>query len=269
VTLRDALAESNNAAAAILQQRVGTRKVLTLASRAGLRDLPDVPSLALGTGLVSPLDLTAAYTMFPAGGEVVRPRAMLKVFNADGDNVFTRPIERERLLSAPVAFQMVTMLREVVERGTAASGRLPRAAGPVAGKTGTTDDYMDAWFVGFSSSTVAGVWVGFDTPASIGREAYASRVALPIWTDFMGRIARVRPAREFEVPGGLHREELCLVSRVKPLDKCPVYTEYFKEGDDVPSQLCPVHSGSLRQVAVRAVQQILRSLGDRITGIFR
>jgi membrane peptidoglycan carboxypeptidase len=269
VTLRDALSESNNAAAAILQQRVGTRKVLALASRAGLRDLPDVPSLALGTGLVSPLDLTAAYTMFPAGGEIVRPRAMLKVLDADGGEVFARPIERERILSAAVAFQMVTMLREVVERGTGTSGRLPRGAGPVAGKTGTTDDYMDAWFVGFSSSTVAGVWVGFDTPASIGREAYASRVALPIWADFMTRIARVRPAREFDVPGGLHREELCLISRAKPLDKCPVYTEYFKDGDDVPSQLCPVHSGSLRQVATRAVQQILRSLGDRLAGIFR
>jgi penicillin-binding protein 1A len=269
VTLRDALSESNNAAAAILQQRVGTRKVLALASRAGLRDLPDVPSLALGTGLVSPLDLTAAYTMFPTGGEVVRPRAMLQVFNAGGKQVFARPIERERVISAPVAFQMVTMLREVVDRGTAASARTPRSAGPLAGKTGTTDDYVDAWFVGFSSSTVAGVWVGFDAPAPIGREAYASRVALPIWTDFMARIARARPAREFTVPAGLHREELCAVSRVKPLDRCPVYTEYFKEGDDVPTHLCPVHSGSLRQVATRAVQQILRSLGNRIAGIFR
>jgi 1A family penicillin-binding protein len=269
VTLRDALAESNNAAAAVLQQRVGTRKVLALASRAGLRDLPDVSSLALGTGLVTPLDLTAAYTIFPAGGEVVRARSMLKVFDADGSEVFARPIERERILSAPVAFQMVSMLREVVERGTAASARGLRAAGPLAGKTGTTDGYRDAWFVGFSSSTVAAVWVGFDTPAPIGREAYASRVALPIWADFMGRIARLRPAREFAMPAGLHGEELCLVSRMKPLDKCPVYTEYFKEGDEVPVQLCPVHSGSLRQVATRAVQQVLRSLGDRIAGIFR
>ena len=85
--------------------------------------------------------------------------------------------------------------------------------GPVGGKTGTTDEYRDAWFVGFSSSVVVGVWVGFDQPAPIGREAYGARVALPIWADFMKRVARARPAGEFAVPDGLEAVELvqCVV----------------------------------------------------------
>jgi penicillin-binding protein 1A len=269
LTLRVALAESNNAAAAVLQQDVGTREVLRLASQAGLNDLPDVPSLALGTGLVTPIDLATAYTMFPGGGEIARPRGVLQVLDSNGYQVFDRPIERLRIVSEPVAFQMVSMLRDAVDRGTGAAARTLGVAGPVAGKTGTTDDYRDAWFVGFSTSVVAAVWVGLDQPASIGREAYGARIALPIWAEFMKRTARELPAREFPVPEGIRDAELCSVSHLKPVDGCPVYTEYFKDGDDVPSQLCPVHKGTFKQAATRAVTGFFRRLGGAIGGIFQ
>src|SRR5204863_5830503 len=162
LTLRVALLESNNPAAADLQQRVGSRAVLQLASDAGLSGLPDVPSLALGSGIVSPLDLTAAYTMFPGGGLVSQPRGVISVFDAGGVQVFDRAVERAQVVSPPVAFQMTSMLRDVIERGTGAPVRAFGVRGAVGGKTGTTDDYHDAWFVGFSTSVVAGVWVGFD-----------------------------------------------------------------------------------------------------------
>jgi 1A family penicillin-binding protein len=268
LTLRAALLESNNAAAADLQQKVGSRAVLRLASDAGLRGLPDVPSLALGTGLVSPLDLTAAYTMFPGGGEVARPRGMVSVLDADGDEIFSRPVERERIIGEESAFQMVTMLRDVIDRGTGSSARALGVRGPVGGKTGTTDDYRDAWFVGFSNSIVVGVWVGFDQPASIGREAYGARIALPIWADFMKRTAQARPALEFGIPDGVEAVELCHVSYLRPMEDCPVYTEYFKTGDGVPTQLCPIHRGSLKQRAARVVEGFFRSLGKTIGGIF-
>jgi penicillin-binding protein 1A len=268
LTLRVALAESNNAAAASLQQRVGSREVLRLASSAGLDDLPDVPSLALGTGLVSPIDLAAAYTMFPGSGAVARPRGIVEVLDAHGEQVLDRPIQRAQVITAPVAFQMVSMLRDVVDRGTGNAARELGVLGPVGGKTGTTDDYHDAWFVGFSSSVVAGVWVGFDQPASIVPEGYGARVALPIWADFMKRTATALPAEGFAVPDGLREEELCSVSHLRAVDGCPVYTEYFKAGDAIPSQLCPIHRGSLRQVAAKAVSGFLRGLGSRIAGIF-
>jgi membrane peptidoglycan carboxypeptidase len=269
LTLRAALAESNNPAAADLQQRVGSRAVLRLAEGAGLRGLPDVPSLALGTGIVSPLDLTAAYTMFPGEGQVARPRGMIAVFDSGGRQVFDRPVERERLISPAVAFQMTSMLRDVIERGTGAPARALGVRGAVAGKTGTTDDYHDAWFVGFSTSVVVGVWVGFDQPAPIGRDAYGARVALPIWADFMARTARQLTASNFAVPPGIHTEELCSESYLAPVDGCPVYTEFFKDGDTVPTALCPIHGGSLKQRASRAIGGFVRGLGRTIAGIFR
>jgi 1A family penicillin-binding protein len=269
LTLRAALLESNNPAAADLQQRVGTRAVLQLASDAGLEGLPDVPSLALGTGLVSPLDLTAAFTMFPGAGQVARPRGMISVFDSGGRQVFDRAVEREQLISPAVAFQMTSMLRDVIERGTGAQARALGVRGPIAGKTGTTDNYVDAWFVGYSTSVVVGVWVGFDQPASIGRDGYGARVALPIWAEFMKRTARQLPPHDFEVPPGIHAEELCSVSYLAPVDGCPIYSEFFKEGDTVPSTLCPIHRGSLKQRASRAIEGFFRGLGGKIAGIFR
>ena len=269
LTLRAALLESNNAAAADLQQRISSKAVLQLASDAGLRELPDVPSLAIGTGVVTPLDLTAAFGIFPSGGAYSTPRGLLSVSNGDGDEVFSQPAETKTVISPQVAFQMVSMLRDVIDRGTGTPARALGVRGAVAGKTGTTDDYRDAWFVGFSKSVVAGVWVGFDQPATIGREAYAARVALPIWAEFMKRIETTLPPGEFDVPEGVEARELCSVSYLRPVSDCPTYTEYFKQGDEVPSARCPIHQGSLSEQAQRAVGGILRSIGSRIAGIFK
>jgi membrane carboxypeptidase/penicillin-binding protein len=164
---------------------------------------------------------------------------------------------------------MTSMLRDVIDRGTGSSARALGIRGPMGGKTGTTDDYRDAWFVGFSSSVVVGVWVGFDQPATIGPNAYGARVALPIWADFMKRTARRFPAEEFPVPDGLRVEDLCSVSYLRPVDGCPSYHEYFKAGDEVPTQTCRIHEGSLKQRAARVVEGLLRSIGSGIVGIFK
>jgi 1A family penicillin-binding protein len=269
LTLRAALLESNNRAATALQQRIGSRPVLRLASAAGLHDLPNVPSLSLGTGLVTPLELTAAFAMFPNGGVAVRPRGIVRVIDADGSVAQDDPIQMERVISPATAFQMVSMLEDVMDRGTGASARSLGLRFAVGGKTGTTDDFRDAWFVGFSSSLVAGVWVGFDQPATIGREAYGSRYALPIWTDFMRQAARLRRPEAFEAPSGLRDEVLCRVSYLRPVESCPVYTEYFKEGDIIPGRLCPLHEGTVKQRVRRAIEGIFSGLGKKIRGIFR
>jgi membrane carboxypeptidase/penicillin-binding protein len=206
--------------------------------------------------------------MFAGGGQMVEPRTIVTVLDADGEEVFSRPVERRRIISEPSAFQMVTMLRDAVDRGTGSAVRTLGVKGPVGGKTGTTDQYRDAWFVGFSSSVVVGVWVGFDQPAPIGREAYGARVALPIWADFMKRAAPLRPAAEFVRPDGLEAVELCDTSYLQPVQECATYTEYFKQGDAIPSELCPVHRGTLKQRAARAIGGMLRSLGRKIGSIF-
>ena len=269
MTLRAALIESNNRAATALQQEVGSRGVLRLASDAGLRDLPDVPSLALGAGVVTPLALTTAYSVFPNGGFAVKPRDIIRVRDAGGGTALQQDVDSERVLSPEVAFQMVSMLTDALDRGTGAPARRLGVRFPTGGKTGTTNNFKDAWFVGFSSSIVAGVWVGFDQPETIGREAYGSRYALPIWAEFMQRAARVRPARAFERPGGLEEESLCAITYLKPVDGCPLYTEFFKEQDEVPGRLCSLHPGSIRQRVTRTVQGWMNEMGRRVRGIFR
>ena len=124
---------------------------------------------------------------------------------------------RSRALTKSQADVMNFTLSQVVQRGTGTGAQIGTA---VAGKTGTTEDFGDAWFVGFSSSVVAGVWVGFDQPSPIGRDAYAARTALPIWADFMKRTARALPAREFAMPSGLRDVELCSVSYMRPVEGC-------------------------------------------------
>jgi penicillin-binding protein 1A len=270
LTLRAALIESNNRAAALLQQKIGSRPVLRLASDVGLRDLPDVPSLSLGTGVVSPLDLTTAYAVFPNGGFAVRPRAIAQVVDADGGVAYDNPARQDPVIDGPVAFQMVSMLQDVIDRGTATAARTTYGVRfPAAGKTGTTDDFKDAWFVGFTTSTVAGVWVGEDQPATIGREGYGARYALPIWSEFIKAASRRRPAREFVPASEMQEVQLCKVSYLRPVEGCPTYTEYFKDGDDIPSRLCPIHQGSVKQQIKRAVQGFFGGLGKKLKGIFK
>jgi membrane carboxypeptidase/penicillin-binding protein len=269
MTVREALLESSNAAAVLVQQQVGTRPVLQLVRDLGVPNQPDVPSLALGSGLVTPLELTTAYAVFANGGYRVRSRGIQSVENASGDTVEYAHVDRERVLPEDVTFQVVTMLQDVVARGTGASARSYGVSGAVGGKTGSTNDYHDAWFVGFNSSVVVGVWVGFDQPQTIREGGTGARIALPIWADFMRRVQRLAPSRPFNVPAGLEPHELCLISYQRPVNGCPTYVEYFKDNDSVPTQLCPLHEGSFKQEAARAVDGLIREIGKGIRGIFR
>jgi 1A family penicillin-binding protein len=269
LTLRAALIESNNRAATVLQQQVGSGPVLRLASHAGLDELPDVPSLSLGTGLVSPLELTSAFAMFPNGGLAISPRGIVNVVDADGSVAFDNAVHSERVISVQTAYQMVSMLSDVVERGTGASVRRAGVGFQVGGKTGTTNDFKDAWFVGFSTNVVVGVWVGFDQPKPIARDAYGSRYAAPIWSDFMRRAARIRIPGTFTAPTGLTEVMLCRVSYSRPVESCPTYTEYLKADDHAPGRLCTVHQGSIKQQVRRAIEGLFSDLGKKIRGIFR
>jgi membrane carboxypeptidase/penicillin-binding protein len=269
-SLREALATSNNQAAVALQQQIGSKPVLKLAEAAGLDGLPDVPSLALGVGIVSPLDLTAAYAIFPNGGYAVKPRGIERVLDASGKAVLEDDAPSPaRVLSEASAFQALTMLRDVVDVGTGASARELGVTVPAGGKTGTTNEFHDAWFVGFTTSVVAGVWVGFDDPDAIGKEAYAARIALPIWADFMHDIRRLRPASEFDVPPGLRTAKFCRESYRRAVSGCPVYTEYFKEGDEIPSEKCPIHRGNVFKDVGHAIDHFFDDLGRRIGKIFK
>jgi 1A family penicillin-binding protein len=250
--LREALIESNNRAAVGVQQHMGTRPVLTLSSALGMKDLPDVPSLALGSGVVSPIALTAAYASFPNGGYAVKPHGMRRVVDAHDSTAWSWDATPRRVLSEETAFQMVSLLTDVIDRGTGASARLRGVTFPAGGKTGTTNDYNDAWFVGFTSALVVGVWVGFDDPESMGANASGANYALPIWSEFVMRAARYLPTDAFTPPPGLHEVVLCSISYKKATTHCPAYTEYLKEDDHAPGETCQLHRGPSRAERIRS-----------------
>jgi penicillin-binding protein 1A len=265
--LRQALIESNNRAAVGVQQQMGSQAVLALARALGMPEMPDVPSLALGSGLVSPLRLTAAYAAFPNGGFAVVPHGMLAVTDDRGARVWAPSVARRRVLSEETAFQMVSLLTDVIDRGTGTAVRARGIRFPAGGKTGTTNDFRDAWFVGFSPSLVVGVWVGFDAPTSMGANASGAGYALPIWSDFMVRASRLIPPDTFAPPpAGLREHLLCSISYQRATTHCPTYREYLKAADVAPAEACRVHRGPTRVERARAT--VGRWL-DRLKGIFR
>ncbi len=186
ITLREALVTSSNRAAAHLLGRIGFGLTIDLARRAGISSpLPEVPSLALGTGEVTLAELVSAYAMFGNMGTWVRPVFIRRVEDARGVVLFEAATERLRVMRQHTAMLMTSMLADVVQRGTGRAVRRAGFTGPAAGKTGTTDDYADAWFLGFTPTLAAGVWFGYDRPRAIMRRGYAATVAAPAWADFM------------------------------------------------------------------------------------
>ena len=139
---------------------------------------------------------------------------------------------------------------------------------PIGGKTGTTDDFKDAWFVGFSSSMVVGVWVGFDQPETIGRDGYGALCPADLGGFHARRREFVRPDASSGRPACTKKRSVRSVYR-QPVDGCPLYTEYFKEGDEVPGGLCPLHRGTIRQRVARTVEGWVAEVGRRVRDVFR
>lgn len=198
ITVLHALAESRNVPAVRTLARVGVDKVIKLCRKFGLtsRLVPNLP-LALGASDLTLLEHTSAFTTFPNDGVHIAPRMVTRVTNYDGRLIDDFPPEVTDVIPASTARIMVSMLREVFNSGTAISGKGFAAKYPVAGKTGTTNDFTDAWFLGFSPSLTCGVYVGFDDHRTLGNKEEGARVALPIWLDFMGQVVKDEPVENF------------------------------------------------------------------------
>lgn len=218
-TLRRGLEKSRNLMTIRLAQDLGIRNIIRFAHDFGLAEnMPPNLSTALGAASATLLELTSAYGVFPNGGERREPYFIERIQDPVGKILysrgsascigclgFTEPTklpsvvqEGERLLSPEASYIMTDLLRGVVQNGT---GRRAGAVGhPVGGKTGTTNDYIDAWFVGFSSLYAVGVWVGFDRPQPLGNAETGAKAALPIWTEFMKNALQGHKQREYKVP---------------------------------------------------------------------
>jgi len=198
-TLQQAIEESVNVVTVKLQERIGLAKTIQVARRLGITSPLDVNlSLALGTSDVSLLEITSAYGTLANQGVWMPPVTVRYVTDAQGKLLEEHVPEGREALAPETAYVITQMLRGVVERGT---GQAAKGLGrPVAAKTGTTNDYSNAWFVGFTPRLATGVWVGYDRPRSLGKDETGSRVAVPIWVTYMGKVLGDSPKEDFPVP---------------------------------------------------------------------
>ncbi|HTN43712.1 MAG TPA: PBP1A family penicillin-binding protein [Nitrospiria bacterium] len=227
VTLRTALENSLNAATVRLADSIGTERVIAMAQAMGIRSpLKNVPSLALGTSEVVPLEIAIAYGTIANGGIRVEPIAVKEVVSADGRVLERQTLDMTPALTPQQAFLLTTLLEGVVERGTGRGVVSRGFTRPVAGKTGTTSNDKDAWFLGFTPDLLSLVWVGFDAgPAGESSPAdlklTGSQAALPIWTDFMKQATDGQPVSRFSVPPGIVFETIDPASGLISGRDCP------------------------------------------------
>jgi penicillin-binding protein 1A len=183
-------------------------------------ELPMVPSLALGTGEVTLIELTAAYGAFANRGVAVEPRLIERVEKVSGEVIWRASRTPVRALSPTSAYLMTSMLADVVASGTAAGVRAAGFRLPAAGKTGTTDDYADAWFIGYTPRLVAGVWFGLDTPAPIMDRGFGGVVAVPAWAQFMRAATRGWKPEWYPQPEGIETVAICRLTGARAVDAC-------------------------------------------------
>jgi penicillin-binding protein 1B len=241
VTVRTALEQSLNVPAVRVAYTVGVPRIIELLHHLGIKgSLDEHLSLALGSSEVSLLEITGAYAAFANGGRFVPPTG-LQVVASDkaGEVIAESTSEENQVFSSQGAYLITSSLKGVVERGTAAAARGMGLASTVAGKTGTTDDHRDAWFIGYTSDLVIGVWVGFDDAAPI--RLSAAQAALPIWVDFF-RKAVATTSTDFAVPAGVVMRVIDPISGQLATSSCPEsQEEVFLEGTE-PKVFCVLHS---------------------------
>lgn len=246
VTLRQALAKSINIPTVKLLEEIGTDRVIRTARACGIRSrIPPYLSIALGSAEMTLEELTFAYAVFANQG--VRPEPLFITRVVDKDGVIleeNRPRTREAMDPGPL-FVLTDMLESVMNNGTGAKARTLGLTIPVAGKSGTTNDYADAWFVGYTPDIVAGVWIGFDERKTIGARMSGSTAALPAWTKIMKAATAGLPERDFSNPGGVVYRNICPASGLLAREGCPDPTREVFVAGGAPLDECQVHSGAL------------------------
>jgi len=244
VTARHALEESLNVPTVRAAQQVGLKDVVEIARRCGLPgELRPFPSLALGAQEVSPLELATAYGTLAAEGMRVSPSIIRAVVGADGEAISRHRQDPVRAVSPQGAYLVTDVLRGVLLRGTGASAGALGFYGDAAGKTGTTDDMRDAWFVGYTPDLLALTWVGYDSNEKTGLTGASG--ALPIWVNFMMRSKTRWGSRGFVEPSGIVRVEIDPETGERATRKCPArFEESFAEGAE-PAEDCHLHGSGV------------------------
>ena len=240
VTMRQALTQSRNVPTVRLANEVGLSRVLGTAEQFGLGRMPSNPSVVLGTAEVTPLELTAAYGAFATLGSRPDPRFVTQVTDASGSVVWSQQPSARRVIDPGVAFIATTMMQDVVNRGTGTGVRGAGFSGAAAGKTGTTQDAADVWFVGYTPRLVGTVWIGFDKRQRILRGATGGEIAAPIWGRIMRRVDA--GGSGWAAPAGVEErtvDEMGSVVSAGCMPQGATYTEYFLSGTSASGNCYP------------------------------
>ncbi len=239
--LRKALYQSRNLAAIRTGMAVGADAVIDMARRFGITTpIPPYPSIFIGSADVYPFEMVGAYSVFANLGLRTTPHAIVKVENADGKVIWQPQVKREPVLSPEESWLMVSMMKDVIVRGSAARVWGSGFRVPAGGKTGTTNDGADVWFIGYTADLVAGVWMGFDRPTKIKANAQGGELASPAWTAFMTEVYRRKPKPpDWPRPDGLVVREIDVLTGQLATSACTanVVTEFFVEGTE-PTHTC-------------------------------
>ncbi|HJQ21627.1 MAG TPA: PBP1A family penicillin-binding protein [Gemmatimonadaceae bacterium] len=248
-TVRRALMFSANAATVRISRVIGEQRVIQAARNNGITsDLKPVPSIALGAVEVTPLELVAAYAPFANGGVRVKPRLVTRIEAPDGKILWSQEIERTPVMDPRDAYELTSMLRGVVDYGTGKVIREYGITSPVAGKTGTTNNGADVWFVGYTPTILAGVWFGYDTPRQIAENAAGGRFAAPAWAEFYKTGWRERAGADWAPPNGMVSSIIDPESGQLATEWCPRRVrEWFKPGTQ-PTSYCNLHTQPEPQV---------------------
>ena len=246
-TFREGLRKSMNLISVrMVQQDIAPAdQVKQTAKRMGINtDIRAVDAIALGTSEVFPIEMVSAYSALSNKGVYSKPFAITKIEDRYGNIVKEYFPNRKEVLSEETAYLMTSLMQTVMDRGTGGSARWKyKFNRPAAGKTGTTQGWSDAWFVGYTPQIAAGCWFGVDNfKVPLGPGQDGSRAALPAWAKFMkaAHDTLKLPIQKFEKPSGIKDKEICIVSKKIPLPACPVEQEIFKNGTE-PTQQCKVH----------------------------
>ena len=248
-TLREGLRRSLNLISVrLVQELVPAVEVKKTAQRMGITtNIRAVDAISLGTSEVYPIEVVSAYGTFANKGVYSRPLGILRIEDRFGNIIEEYEPDQEEVLSEETAYLMTNLMQTVLDQGTGGSARWKyHFYHPAAGKTGTTQGYSDAWFVGFTENIVAGVWFGVDDySVSLGEKQSGTTAALPAWANFMREAHKNLGIswNDFKIPGGIIKFEICSVSKNRPVAVCPVEMEVFKKGTE-PTRYCKIHRRS-------------------------
>jgi penicillin-binding protein 1A len=248
-SLRDGLKKSLNLITVrLVQQIVPPKTIVDYARKLGLTtNIPAFDAIALGSGSVSPIEMTSAFGVFANQGVLAKPIFVSQVVDKYDNIIEEHQPEIREVLRKETAYIMTDMLQGVVNHGTGVTARtVYNFYHPAAGKTGTTNDFTDAWFIGFTKDIVAGVWVGFDDPAkTLGSGQAGAVVALPIWAQFMKAAHDTLnlPHRSFKMPSGVVRVDICKETKLLATESCPTIISEIFETKNAPTDFCDKHTG--------------------------